>query len=98
MTLAICILMFVLGIVGIYILNMVHNNIAEPIGIIIMIVSLVCGFIGFLGTIVYPVAYNDAKFLNSNFGTKYTAEDMFWHGEDIKTMIIGNKVRAKVQE
>jgi len=33
----------------------------------------------------------EKKFINENFNTNYTTEDIFFYGEDIKQMIIGKK-------
>ena len=55
---------------------------------------ILAGLFGiFFSAMNYGCAVKDSKFLNSNFGTQYTTEQMFWNGEEIKDMVIGNKYR-----
>lgn len=43
-------------------------------------------------------ADHDAKFINAQYGTSYTANEMFWNGEDIKAMVIGRKQRIEITQ
>jgi hypothetical protein len=60
-----------------------------------------CGFIGLLVSLCMfcnlQTAKHDAAFINKNYGTTYTADDFVWNGDEIKTMVIGNKSRVKIE-
>ena len=43
--------------------------------------------------LIIPSAATDRDFVNKNFNTNYSIEEMFWNGDDIKSMLIGNKIR-----
>jgi len=54
------------------------------------IVSLIILLFSFL---ILALSIKDKNFINKQFNTNYTTEDMFWNGDDIKTMLIGKKIR-----
>ena len=58
----------------------------------------ICGLL-FIISLALPIcelnSERKAKFYNTNFKTNYTANDFFWNGEEIETMLIGKKVRVE---
>ena len=63
--------------------------------------SVVCAVFGVLAIAVglsELQADRDAKFINAQYGTSYTANEMFWNGEDIKAMVIGRKQRIEITQ
>jgi hypothetical protein len=91
---------FLIGIglllIGIGLLKMFYHpydgNFAEFIGMFLIGLSFFWLLIVSIGS---GIAYKEAKFINENFGTSYTTEEMFWHGSDIKKMVIGEKRRVE---
>ena len=58
---------------------------------------ILCGFFLCIALFVPFAEFQSgkkAKFYNTHFGTNYTANDFFWYGEEIETMLIGKKVRV----
>ncbi len=57
-----------------------------------MVVALVL-----VGGVILPLAYQSckvtAKVVNEEFGTSYTASDIFWAGETIGEVVLGQKAR-----
>ena len=43
-------------------------------------------------------ASKDSEFLNAEYGTHYTAEQMFWNGSEIKGMVIGTRTRLQIEK
>jgi len=88
--------MFVLGLVTVVVgvlLIMWDGGDAEWKLIIGMGFSLLGGITLLFATISYACAVKDCAFINKNWNKSYTVEEVFWNGEDIKDMLIGNKVR-----
>lgn len=53
-------------------------------GYIYGIISAVFFIIAGLLSLQYSQSYYEAKYLNSNYGTNYSTEDMFWNSRLIK--------------
>lgn len=57
------------------------------IAILFLIVQVICTF----------EAKNKSEFYNKNFGTSYTAEDVYWNGTAIKDLVIGEKKNLNIK-
>ncbi len=53
----------------------------------VFIVALTLLIAGVFSPLVYRECAVNARILNETFGTSYTAGDMFWAGETIKTIV-----------
>lgn len=67
------------------------------IGAVICALGLLAIMASVLMSINWWSAKKDASFINKVYGTSYTQEELFWNGKDIKTMVIGNRSRVKLE-
>lgn len=65
------------------------------IGMTLFIIGV---FIGLFGVMNSIISESDRKFIKSEFGVERTFDEMFWHGDDIKEMVIGNTIRVKEEK
>lgn len=64
------------------------------------LLTIVAGAIAAIGAslviafaISVPMTIQKTNWVNKTFDKSYTVEEMFWNGDDIKSMLIGNKIR-----
>jgi hypothetical protein len=67
------------------------------IGAVICALGLIAMLASLPMSINWWSAKKDANFINKTYGTAYTQEDLFWNGDEIKTMVIGSKNRIKIE-
>ena len=64
-------------------------------------VFLVC-MLAVLSGLAFPFVYHsckvEAQIVNTEFGTSYTAGDIFWAGETIENIVIGQKARIDLND
>lgn len=60
--------------------------------------AIIAAAIGAFSPLVYHECAVNARILNETFGTDYTAGDMFWAGETIKTVVLGQKARIDLND
>ena len=89
---ALCVVAVVLIAVGIVLVKFDDGNL-EWIGVSGIISIGLGGFMAIVMCLAIPMAIKDKAFIERSFGKSYTVEEMFWNGEDIKEMVIGNKMR-----
>lgn len=64
----------------------------------LMLMGILSGLAGTIGTIVmiflilsWVASANRAKFVNKEYGTSFTTEDVFWNDDIINKTILGSK-------
>jgi hypothetical protein len=62
------------------------------------IIGLIVGTILLFTTLITVNNIKEAEFINREFGTSYSAWDMFWNGDTIKEIVIGKKNRIDLED
>jgi hypothetical protein len=67
-------------------------------GFVVLAIGIVGLVVAGCLTVSAVKSSKDAEFLNSEYGTHYTTEQMFWNGSEIKGMVIGNRTRLQIEK
>jgi hypothetical protein len=58
--------------------------------------SFMCSIISAMFFVVFlyggVTSYKDKKFIEKHFNKSYSIEELFWHSDEIKEMLIGKKI------
>lgn len=64
------------------------------VGVVLLVFG---GIFAIVFGVKYAQAGKEAAFVNTEFGTSYTADDFFWTGDVVMKMIEGEAVRIKTK-
>ena len=89
MLVLICSISVAVLVVGIILYNCDYDD----LGMILMLIGIMLCIISVALCIGHIANLKEAELINAEFGTSYTAWDMFWNSETIKELLIGKSIR-----